>query len=260
MKTKDQSSASSIYPDDPGHGVTREQFAKLFPAKSLTKIEEAIQLSLRPSEGFRQSVISFLWAFYNNSLPKVVEIKVSRAALKKELKRAAKLSMDLEESAHRLWLSGDRTVITELSEFVSVSLPSQSIVDDRYPRLRRSSPMHRSGIGFVDVLDKFANRTGRLAAELPKDPGGRRPKEAFDNLRVGLEDYHGQLASNGRLDSEDHFHQFMAAVIDELDRVKDKLPSAPFGLPPNDDETLDETLRKRSSRRNAKRRKVRQGT
>jgi hypothetical protein len=248
-KNRDQSTVNSIYPDDPGRGVNREQFAKLIKAEDLTKIEESIELSSPPSEGFRQSLIQFLWSFYNNSLPKVAEIKVSRRALKKELKKAAKLARALEESAARIWSSGDCTVITELSEFVPVSLASQSM-----------RPMHRSGIPFVGVLDEFAKRTARIADELPKDRGGPRPKEAFDNLRVVLEDYHGQLASHGRLDSEDHFPQFMVAVIDVLYRVKDKLPSAPFGLPPNDDETLDETLRKRSSRRNAKRRKGRQGT
>jgi hypothetical protein len=256
MTNRDQSTVNSIYPDDPGHGVTREQFAKLILAEDLTKIEESIKLSSPPSEGFRQSMISFLWAFYNNSLPEVAEIKVSRRALRKELERAAKLARDLEKSAASIWSSGDRTVITELTEFTSVSLPSQLIDDDQFPRLRRSPPMHRSGIGFVDTLDKFAKRMALIAAELPKDRGGPRRKKPFDDLLDGLAEYHKQLASHGRLDSDDHFPQFRAAVIDVLDSVESKLPSAPFRLTPNN----EATLRKRVSRHNAKRRKVRPGT
>jgi hypothetical protein len=71
-----------------------------------------------------------------------------------------------------------------------------------------------------------------------------------------LEDYYGKLASHGRLDSDDHFPQFRAAVIVVLNKVGSKLPAAPFRLTPNN----DEALRKRVSRHNAKRRKVRPGT
>jgi hypothetical protein len=109
-----QSTVASFYPDDPGHGVTREQFTKLISARDLAKIEHEIGLKERPNEGFRQSVISQLWAFYYNSLPDVAATQVSRRALKKELENATKLASELEKSAAKIWSSGDWAVITQL--------------------------------------------------------------------------------------------------------------------------------------------------
>jgi hypothetical protein len=51
MKKVEQLTVELIYPDDPGHGVTREKFAKLILAEDLTKIEVARKLpswDLRP--------------------------------------------------------------------------------------------------------------------------------------------------------------------------------------------------------------------
>src|SRR5258708_13420723 len=100
MKNIDQSTVKSIYPDDPGHGVTRDKFAKLIRAKDIAKIEGALQLP-SPSEGFRQSLIAICWAFYENSL-REAEIKFSRSARKKALQPAADLPSKLTELATRV--------------------------------------------------------------------------------------------------------------------------------------------------------------
>jgi hypothetical protein len=242
MKNIDQSKVKLILPDDPGHGYTREKFEKLFRPERFAKIEAALKLP-SPSEGFRQSLISFFWAFYINSLPEA-EIKVSRAALKAELETAAELAEKLKTSAERIWASGNRTVIAKLSEFVPVSLTSQSM-----------QPMHPSGIGFVGALDEFAKRTGWLADVLLDDAGGKRPAKSFEDLIIGLEDYHRQLASHGRLGSEDDFFQFMAAVVDVLLELASKLRAAEFDLPPN-----DVALRRRINRLDVKRRQARPRT
>ncbi len=230
MKNIDQSTVKSIYPDDLGHGVTRDKFAKLIRAKDIAKIEGELQLP-SPSEGFRQSLISICWTFYENSLPEA-EIKVSRSARKKALQRAADLSSELTELATSIWSSGDRTVVTELSEFVSVSLPSQSIVDDRFPRLRRSPPMHRSGIGFVDTLKEFTLKIERLVDIIPKDKGGKRSAKPFDDLTIALAGYYCfHSKSEATTSSKDPFFRLMAAVVDVLHKVKSKLPAAKFDLP-----------------------------
>ena len=218
MKNRDQSSVNSIYPDDPGHGVTPEQFARLFPAERLKKIETALKLPAL-GEGFRQSLISFFWVFYIDSLPRA-KIKVSRKALKKELRRAAKLSRDLEESAARIWSSGERSVVTELGEFVE------------WQAWQSSRPMHRSGIGFVGALDEFATRTGRLADELPNDVGGYPPAKSFDDLTKGLAMYYRELSKNEPTTSaNDPFFRLMTEVVDVLREVESKLPAAQFRLP-----------------------------
>jgi hypothetical protein len=230
MKNTDQSTVNSIYPDDPGHGVTREQFAKLIPAKGLTKIEDVLKLP-SPSEGCRNSLIQLFWAFYINSLPEA-QIKVSRKALKKELKRVAKLSRDLEKSAAHLWSSGDRTVVTELSEFVSISLPSQSM-----------RPMHQSGIGFVDTLNEFTLKIERLVAVIPDDKGGNRSAKPFDELTIGLAGYYSFYSNKeATTSSKDPFFGLMAAVVDVLCKVESKLPSATFDLPTQEPGSLEMRL------------------
>jgi hypothetical protein len=69
MKNTDQPTVELILPDGfSHHGVTREKFAALIRVLDLVKIEKVLKLP-SPSEGFRQSLISFFWAFYINCLP-----------------------------------------------------------------------------------------------------------------------------------------------------------------------------------------------
>jgi hypothetical protein len=242
MKNIDQSTVELIFPDDLGHGVTREKFAALFRVEDLVKIEKALKLP-SPSEGFRQSLIEFLWKFYINSLPEAEAI-VSRSALKKELETSAELAGKLEKSAERLLKSRDPVIVEHLSRFAAAWQPWQS-----------SQPMHPSGIAWIHLISELALMTRRLASMLTDDSGGPRPARPFDDLVIGLEDYQRQLASHGRLGSESHFFQFMAAVVDALREVESKLPAAKFRLPAN-----DEALGKRLTRLNEKRRQAQSRT
>jgi hypothetical protein len=223
-------------PPGPGHGITRERFAALIRISDFTKIEAALEFSA-PSEDFRQSLTSSFWAFYINSLPEAA-IKVSRSARKKALRRAAKLSSELTELAARIWESGDCAVVTALSEFVQVSIPSQFV-----------RPLHRSGVGFVDVLNEFALTTGQLADKLPDDAGGTRHAMAFDNLTRELS---GHYCAHSKIEaaptsSKEPFFWFVAAVVEVLREVEKKLPAANFRLPTTPT-ALEMRLRRLASR------------
>jgi hypothetical protein len=242
MKNIDQPKIELILPDDPGLGVTREKFAKLIRAEDLRKIEVALELPT-PTEGFRDRLISVLWAFYINNLPKA-KVKVSRAALKKELRLAAKLSRDLEESAARIWSFGDCTVVTELSEF------------GEWHAWQSSRPMHPSGIAWVALLDEFATRTSWLADALPDDGGGPRQAQAFDHLLISLSDYYRSLMRDSQqsIEGPDYF-RFAAAVKDMLLGMSKHLPNLNNGVP-----ISDVALGKRLYRLNAKRRQAQSRT
>jgi len=232
----------------------------LILAENLTKIEAALELPA-PSDGFRQSLITICWTFYENSLPEA-EIKVSRSTRKKALRRAADLSNELTELVTRIWESGDCAVVAELHEFVSVSLPSKSIIDDRFlrhpekksldddkcPKLRRSAPMHRSGVGFVGALNEFAIIAGRLADGIPDDTGGDRPGFAFDRLLIGLGNYYREFVHARQRPLDDgQFFRFAATVTEMLRGLK----TCALEVPPT-----DSALKRRLYRLNAKRRPV----
>jgi hypothetical protein len=208
----------------PGQGITPERFAGLIRISDFAKIEAALELSA-PSEDFRQSLTESFWAFYINSLPEA-QIKVNRAVCKEALQRAADLSSELTELATSIWGSGDCAVVAALSEFVPVSIPSQSV-----------RPLHRSGVGFVDVLNEFSLTTGCLADALPKDAGGNRQALAFDNLTSKLA---GNYCVQRKIplelwdaptSSKEPFFWFMTAVVEALREVEKKLPAASFDLP-----------------------------
>ena len=108
-----------------GQGIDRERFAALLKPTDFEGLEYVLDVPPAWREGFRASITQYLWVFYRNSLPKA-KIKVSRAVLVKELRTAAKLADKLAVSAERIWASKDRAALNLLSEFLKVSLPSQS--------------------------------------------------------------------------------------------------------------------------------------
>jgi hypothetical protein len=212
-----------IFPGDPGHGVDHEKFVGMIQPSDLKKIEAILRLPSSKRHGFRWSLPRFLWTFYLNSLPET-KIKVSRSVLKRELRKAATLSWRLENSAGRIWQSGDHHVIAQLKEFVQVGLSSQS-----------SRPMHPSGIGFIDLLNDFALTTQMLAQTLSEDRGGPRSAMALDSLIIGLAQYYRDL-TNDEPDksSMGRFYRFIAAVVDMLRKLERALPAAKFNLPCSD--------------------------
>jgi hypothetical protein len=108
--------------------------------------------------------------------------------------------------------------------------------------------MHRSGVGFVDTLNKFTLKTKWLAGIIPKDAGGTRPKRPFDELTIALAGYYCfHSKSEATTSSKDPFFRLMAAVVDVLCKVESKLPAAKFELP-TDDKDLVMRLRRLASR------------
>ena len=235
MNRKSQRAAKLIRPDDRGHSVTFECFSALILHERLEKIEITLAIT-SPSDGFRRSLIRFLWHFYCNSLPEAATM-ASRAVLKRELRSAAVLSEKLEASAARLWKSTDPVIGKHLHRFAGMWQPWQS-----------ARPTHPSGIAWIDLINEFALTTRLLADTLTDDSGGPRPAMAFDHLVIGLADYHRQLGRNGWSGSGDHFFRFIGAVVDVLRNVEPKLPAARFKLP-HTDRALRMRLHRLASRR-----------
>jgi hypothetical protein len=233
MKRKSQSGAKLIRPGDPGHGVIAcEHFAALIPKRGLKKIEETIGIT-PPSEGFRRSLIKGLWVFYRNS-PRRADVMFSRAALKKELQRAADLADKLETSAACIWRSRDPAIFDPLERFGAM--------------FQEWQPSHPSGVAWIGLLHEFECTTRLLADTLADDRGGPRAATAFDDLATWLKVYHRQLTTdrNPATPPADFF-QFMASVVDVLRTIEHRLPAAKFRLPPND-RALRERLRRLAAR------------
>jgi len=211
-----------IIPGRSGRRLEIEDFSELIPAKAFGKIERILGTA-SPLHGFRESLTRFLWYFYVNSLPEA-EIKVSRAVLEQTLRRAAERAEELAHLTEQLLASENVIVFRELGEFARVRLDSQS-----------SQPLHRSGVGFVGVLDEFALKTLWLAQALPPDHGGPREATPFDRLVKGLGDWYRQLAGEEPfVSTQKRFFPFIAAVVDVLRAMEEKLPAPRFNLPPND--------------------------
>ena len=231
--------AKLIRPDDLGHGLTTEQFSALVSRKALDKVEATLGIT-SPSDGFRRSLTTILWRFYLNSLPEA-ELIFSRTALKKELRRASRHAEKLQASAARIWRSRDAAVIDLLQPFGAMWQAWQS-----------SKPMRRSGVAWVALLEEFGHTTRCLAETLPDDLGGPRPAVPFDELAIGLADYHRAYhRAHHRTASDATYFRFVASVVDVLRKVEKQLPAAKFKLPPNDN-----ALRKRLRRLAARRRRV----
>ena len=129
----------------PAVGIIRERFAALIRVSpDLKKIETTLQLP-SPSEGFRDWLIKVLWRFYCNN---GAHAGNSRAILKRELLRSARLASDLKLSAVRLLQSREAAVA--LREFVE------------WQAWQSSQPMHKEGIPLIALLDEFAKRIGRI--------------------------------------------------------------------------------------------------
>jgi hypothetical protein len=218
-------------------GITRARFSALVSREPLNKIEATLDIPSR-SDGFRSSLTQILWRFYCNSVPETRTI-YSRAGLKKEMQKAARLAEKLETSAELIWKCRDMAALEHLARFTTVALEGESL--------------HPSGIGWIGLLHEFARTTKRLADTLPDDPGGPRPGIAFDELVIGLTNYYREFArSRNSKISEERYFRFVASVVDVLQKIQRHLPAADFKLPKND-KALRQRLRRLTKRSHAKR-------
>jgi hypothetical protein len=205
-------------PENSGYGITFDRFSALITPRELDKIELTLSrtMPVEASGTFRVALIQYLRFFYDKSVS-VSDAMFDRAALTKELRKAARLCRQLEASADRIWRSRDPAVFPFHARFGAISAPSE---------FAEWQPPHPSGVPFVVMLSEFARAASREADKLDKDKGGPRQATPFDELLVALVRAHRKLASPER-----DLFRFVVAVTDLIREIEGKLPSAEFKLP-----------------------------
>jgi hypothetical protein len=211
---------------DEEHRQNFDAFSARVKKQRLDKIEKILAIP-SPSDGFRVWLIKVLWRLDRNSQRRA-RVMSSRADLKAELRKSAKLAERLRASAEIVWMAGDPSVNEALQEFTRAQ-----ILD--------SSQLHSSGVGWIGVLDEFANRTLLLSDTLADDGGGPRRDVAFDDLLLALANYYRVLVQDHqRPILEEQFFAFAATVTDLARGLAIKVP-------PND-KALRERLRRVTAR------------
>ncbi len=215
-----------IKPNDPGHGMTQEDFGKLVRnrgGKSLEKLVEHLA-KVAPDAancaGFIAAVesatIGHLWLYYQASLP---EKSQRRSKLKKDTRKAADLAEKLAEITDRLLRHSEVNEV--LSEFVNLSPPKDGL------------PANFFEPGFTTALRVFARKCSLLEQTLPADRGGNStaaPFKALMSQTAGMfSDLTGQPAAAS---TRGEFFEVAARVREILAAIAPSLPSAKFDFPP----------------------------
>ena len=134
MKQKTQTKLIST--EDQENRRQFDTFSALVHKQRLDKVEKILAIP-SPSEGFRDWLIKLLWRLDRES-QRSVRAKSSRAALKMELRKSAKLAEKLRLSAEIIWKAGEPSVgvlaeLRQLStlDFIGIDAPLGRGVDSR---------------------------------------------------------------------------------------------------------------------------------